>query len=1509
MGAAGEEKVRRLIVVGGTSRYEHHEELPAVPGDLDAVTALFEGLGYEPGGRLHDRSADGFRRELSDWAASQDRTDDALVLYYSGHGDHDHDRHYLLFRDSRTDRLTGTALATEDIARTVTECGFERLLLIVDTCYAGQGGLDAARRVATDLGRRLSTTRAAEAERLTAFCVIAAARSRDEAADGAFTRALTEAVDDLTVGGPRQPKLYLEQVVDRVNESLRRHSPHQYAALGILPTGEGYPFFPNPRHVPDLPHAVMDLAEQSTWSSAEGRRRRAELQSHFAPRGRGTDGIGGRGSYFTGRLAALGALSSWLDGDSAELGRCVVVTGSAGVGKSSLLGRTVLLADPVHRQALTDVPPAVPPPRTRIDAAIHARHHVLEEIAAGIADAAGLDDAHPQYVLEALAGRTEPLTLVIDALDEAGPAAGGTEPLRIAGALLHPLSRIPCVRLLVGTRPHVVGALGPELTVLDLDDSRWIGLHDIEHYARKLLLAPDGPGSTGPYREEETAAIAREVAHRAGRNFLVARLTARALAHGAQLTGAGAGAGAGADDWRRRLPPLAGSSARPAGPVFRWALHEQLGEREQRGRALLGALALAEGPGLPAGAVWRAMASALTGDDVSADDIGWILGAANAHLVEDVDRTGRSVYRLYHESFADELREEWRVAPHGTPHDAPGTKTVQVTAGRVARALLDLVPADADGSGRNWPAADPYLLDHLPTHAADGGLLDELVPDPLFLVTVDQDTLRRALPRVRTPRADAVRSAYERIAPRLAAEPDAGARAALLRLTALEAHNRELADAALSRFPAQPWVAEWAFVPSAPYPHRSVGDFPGGVNRLVLLDCAGRRTLVTQEGNLDLRVWDTETCAFLGHLPQAPQTYNRYVSAMATCPGGHGGWLLIAVSEGPSGQVTVWDVGRRAPWGSTVETAAEAIALAGVGDTLVAALVTLEGVVLLVDMRDGTELCRLTVEQAEQPPAPEETQPRIQLRSWVALDVHEGDLVVAAVFGEFVGGRESDGRVWKWTVRPDDGWRPADARSWCVRGKYVMDLVAHRGQVLAATLDPRPEHPPTPVDTLVEYDGGYQEWTCRSSTGLVDEDRFVLCGRGMVRLAIGVDSAEVVDAQGHRQTVLHGRMETLGNFDAVAVGTDEVLLVTGTHLRGPVSMRVFRLDGSRAGTAKPRRFSALFGMTLSPARVARREVLALADDNALCLLDPGTGQVITWTPKRRDDRVVGARGLPLVTHDWRPRRGDHWPVRLLGAARRRMRLRNCPPGKPAVLHVVGEPGRGAVLALIDQQLVLWSWHGRKLCTVGLNGRGGPDRPDRPDRPDGPDGPVGKVRDLVCAAVGDRLFAAYCTREDGLRVLELPAGTTALHLEQRPGFTVDPGMSWRGQAVGFALGDWDGEPVVGHLFSGDGIRVHRIRDGALLWSWKPGPALARHFRTLQLHHVGACPVAVTVGFDDYVTLFDMRDDREVCRIFMGSPVQCLTPLPDGRIAAVTDTGVFCLGFPGLSSARAAPSYDA
>ncbi|KIX78494.1 hypothetical protein SF23_06280 [Streptomyces sp. MBRL 10] len=121
----------------------------------------------------------------------------------------------------------------------------------------------------------------------------------------------------------------------------------------------------------------------------------------------------------------------------------------------------------------------VPLPRRAADVTIHARSLRLEEVVSGIADALGLETADPADLLSALQERSDPLFVVIDALDEAGPV-GGTEPARIATALLRPMTDLASVRLLVGTRRHVVAALGPAFDQLDLDDPQWTGAEDIE---------------------------------------------------------------------------------------------------------------------------------------------------------------------------------------------------------------------------------------------------------------------------------------------------------------------------------------------------------------------------------------------------------------------------------------------------------------------------------------------------------------------------------------------------------------------------------------------------------------------------------------------------------------------------------------------------------------------------------------------------------------------------------------------------------------------------------------------------------------------------------------------------------------------------------------------------------------------------------------------------------------------------------------------------------------------
>src|SRR5262249_39910849 len=169
--------------------------------------------------------------------------------------------------------------------------------------------------------------------------------------------------------------------------------------------------------------------------------------------------------------------------------------------------------------------------------------------------------------------------------------------------------------------------------------------------------------------------------------------------------------------------------AHAAGPAFRWALAEQLGTEEARARELLTPLAFAEGIGLPWGPLWPAVAASITGRAVGSADIDWLLSTSGVHVVEALDERHRSVYRLYHESFAHQLRA-----------DAPPDPQR-----RVVDALLGLVPPHPDRAGRDWRAADPYILRHLATHAAACGRLDELVLDPEFLLSAERAPLLRAL--------------------------------------------------------------------------------------------------------------------------------------------------------------------------------------------------------------------------------------------------------------------------------------------------------------------------------------------------------------------------------------------------------------------------------------------------------------------------------------------------------------------------------------------------------------------------------------------------------------------------------------------------------------------------------------------------------------------------------------------------------------------------------------------
>jgi WD40 repeat protein len=592
--------------------------------------------------------------------------------------------------------------------------------------------------------------------------------------------------------------------------------------------------------------AVPALVLQSPWWTERQRRRierahhdrgRQIDERHFLTYGRGVVRPDWRGSYFTGRTAAIRALVGFLDGDPAVGGgRIRAVVGGPGSGKSAVVGRLVILANLDMRRGERDVGSAVPTVGV-IDGAIHARGKDVTQILGGLAECAGfggnwIDGVGPHVagvdeLILALRGRRPPVTVVLDAVDEA------VEPERVVREVIGPLtdsSPDVGIRLVLGVRPHLLRLLAlPGAAVIDLDDERYFEPTDVVEYALACMLLSTDPLAESPYRADVKYArrVAEAIADRAGRVFLIAQLTGRALAHDNTMVDLvtspvrnpfPASVGAAMDGQLARLPEGA------------------------RIRELLVPLAFAEGAGLPPGPVWAELASALGTAAYSEQDVRWLIGSTPAvDLVQRLNVSDRDVrYRLFHEALAEHLATR---AAHPSPHTA------------VTEALLAAVPRTSSGD-RDWRSAHRYIRDHLPTHAARSGHLDELLADPEFLLTAGPDQLLRELSRVRDPQARRSAAVYRGIVHELRTS-DAGEGAALLELHARQQGHSTLADRVVALNADQPWSAPW--VRGRPvHPHQVIGRHHGEVGAIAVAEIDGQIWVVTGDSKGTVGIWDLE---------------------------------------------------------------------------------------------------------------------------------------------------------------------------------------------------------------------------------------------------------------------------------------------------------------------------------------------------------------------------------------------------------------------------------------------------------------------------------------------------------------------------------------------------------------------------------------------------------------------------------------------------------------------------
>ena len=584
---------------------------------------------------------------------------DAVFLYVTGHGQSEQGAHWVVLRDSEPGKLSQMSLGTAELIRWLAAYrDLSHVLLIIDLCQAGAVLDELPAALRRDLPRE--------------WIALLTTPADSDAKVGAFAGVVESVISDLCQGSDRdagdlEPYLESEVFIKRVKRRLRE--AHSQDLTILQDPYETSLCLPNPRY---------DSARLDRSATSAARRDLAMLQQDMAgywgPRAPVTVDGGEDGTLFTGRVRLMSELIAFAEGPPGTL----VVSGRAGCGKSAALARLVTCSDPVFRAEHSRfiATPQPVPPESAVDVAVLAIGKTVEQIAAQIGHALGADraaitrgtvlDAWIDIITASLADRAEPLTVVIDALDEA------TDPIVVASTLLERLNprEQPRLRLLLGIRsagggPAQVGGGRAVMTELmtraseqpgsDLADIISVALgarrlwvdgdqlwdpEDLIEFVLQVLTLRQSPyyGNLAQAR-----AIAEAVGQSAGRSYLLAGLVARSLTESEQtLT---------ADDPRLRtllaqgITDLVGTDLRTSIPY-----------RRDRVRALLllRASALAFGRGIPWRGVWPVVATAIAADgtQIGDSDIEWLLGhRVSGYLVRDLE-DGVAVYRPFH----DELR-------------------------------------------------------------------------------------------------------------------------------------------------------------------------------------------------------------------------------------------------------------------------------------------------------------------------------------------------------------------------------------------------------------------------------------------------------------------------------------------------------------------------------------------------------------------------------------------------------------------------------------------------------------------------------------------------------------------------------------------------------------------------------------------------------------------------------------------------------------------------------------
>jgi AAA domain len=674
---AGEDSsVQRVLLTLAVRDYDDDADAEAfaagIDQQLEAVREWWQTPGPPPAFRHVPPPDLKTRDDVEDFLREQgvrELRGRALVLFITGHGiSGKSDTHFLQLPATVEQRPLATAVRTSEIIAAALDSHADNVLVIVNTCFAGnihaelaalQKDIRRSRRHRCNLDVLVTCGHDSKIQVLRFPALLR----------GALRRLRRNA-------GITTPHLSVPDFMAEYARGLREDEERTFKLQRVFDGGnyQPSPCLPNPGYV-HLPE-VLGATQRHEPLAAE----------YWLDRATGRTQESDQGWYFRGRKQLNRAVASFLGPHS--LRGVLLITGCAGSGKSAVLARAVTLSDPVFRKeplyktARDSSPRETLPPEGAVTAAVLARHLEAAQVAADLLRALGERpaavpatgdpvDVWSRQIQDYVRACGETVTIVLDGLDEAAEQA------RIVGDVLAPLAPFcrplvpgqrqdedapaaPMVRLLIGVRSSRPDGAGPgaeapdELGLLrtlqdtfpaarvertDGDSSK----DDIAEYVTALI----GDAMDADTRRQVVPAVVEAV----WPSFIDARLAGdqlrstkdpMALAH--------------SEGWHTKLER-----------GIRGLLQHDLQQVEQVqglppevALALLQAAAYAKGQGVPWGEVWPTIAGvflmpqrlpAKEWDPMIEKLLSGRLSGYLAHAVED----DRRVYRPAHEELVDVL--------------------------------------------------------------------------------------------------------------------------------------------------------------------------------------------------------------------------------------------------------------------------------------------------------------------------------------------------------------------------------------------------------------------------------------------------------------------------------------------------------------------------------------------------------------------------------------------------------------------------------------------------------------------------------------------------------------------------------------------------------------------------------------------------------------------------------------------------------------------------------------